>query len=118
MGSEKPLGVYSLGPRSSSCGPTKGTPPLYGPSEVNTPQVDGLSRIPGLTQDSYKSHPQPPSSVLRSPTSDPPKRQHSRQFRASSVNTQGNQGEKEGEGATHEHYLPFFLSLLGFEDPT
>jgi len=23
----KPLGVYPLGPRSSSCGPTKGTPP-------------------------------------------------------------------------------------------
>jgi len=51
----KPLGLYQLGPRSSSFGPTKGTPPpgdtLHANrSEVNTPQVDGLARIPGLTQ--------------------------------------------------------------------
>ena len=41
---------------------------LYEPSEVNTRQVDGLARIPGLTQAPYKSHPQPPNSVPRSPT--------------------------------------------------
>jgi len=33
--------------------------PLYGPSEVNTLQVDGLARIPELTQALYKSHPLP-----------------------------------------------------------
>jgi len=47
---------------------------LYVPTEVNTLQVDGLARIPGLTQALYKSHPQPPNSVPRPPTSDPPKR--------------------------------------------
>ena len=44
----KPLGVYPIGPRSSSCSATKGTPPpwtTYVPIEVNTRQVDGLARI-------------------------------------------------------------------------
>ena len=47
----KPLGIYPLGPRSSSCGPTKGTPRpriTYVPTEVKPLQVDGLARIPGL----------------------------------------------------------------------
>jgi len=48
--------------------------PLYVPTEVNARQVDGLARIPGLTQALYKWHPQPPNSVLRPPTSDPSKR--------------------------------------------
>jgi len=47
---------------------------LYVPTEVNTLQVDGLARIPGLTQALYKSHSQPPNSVQRSPTSDRSKR--------------------------------------------
>ena len=51
----KPLEVHPLGPRSSgsSCSPTKDTPPprrIYVPTEINTVQVDGLARIPGLTQ--------------------------------------------------------------------
>jgi len=44
----KPLGVYPIGLRSSSCSATKGTPPpwtTYVPIEVNTRQVDGLARI-------------------------------------------------------------------------
>jgi len=68
-------------------------------------EVDGLVRIPGLTQAApYKSHPQPPNCVLRSLTSDPPKHEHSKQSRALSTNTQGTQGERKGEGATHEQF--------------
>ena len=37
---------------------------LYVPKEVNTPHVDGLARISGRTQASYKSHPQPPESGI------------------------------------------------------
>ena len=44
---------------------------LYVPTEVNTRQVDGLARIPGLTEAPYKSHPQPPKNVQRFFTSDP-----------------------------------------------
>ena len=32
-------------------------------SMLNTLQVDGLARIPGLTLDPYKTHPQPPNGV-------------------------------------------------------
>jgi len=44
--------------------------------------------------------------VLVSSMSDPPgpRRQHWRHFRASSTSTEGKQGEKEGEGATHERF--------------
>jgi len=54
------------------------------PTEVNTLQVDGLARMPGLMQALYKSRPQPPNSVPRSPTSDPSK--------CLSANTQGSLG--------------------------
>ena len=54
----KPLGVYPLGQRISSCRPTKlhlHPETLYLPTEVDTLQVDGLARIrvPGLTQALY-----------------------------------------------------------------
>ena len=71
----RPLGVYPLGLHSSSCGPTKVhhcPEPLYVPSEVNPLHVEELARIPGLTQVLYRSHPQPPYSVPRSPSSDRP----------------------------------------------
>jgi len=63
-----------------------------------------LGQIPELMQALYKSHPQPPNMVPRSSTSDPPKRQHWRHVRASSTNTRGSQGERKGEGATHERF--------------
>jgi len=50
------------------------------------------------------THPQPTNSVPRSPTSDPREHWHSRQSRALNTNTQGSQGERKGEGATHEHF--------------
>jgi len=43
---------------------------LYVPTEIKTPQVDGLVRTSGLTQALHKLHPQPSDSVPRSPTSD------------------------------------------------
>jgi len=51
-------------------------------------------------------HPQPLNSVPRSPTSDPltTESEFSRQFRASSTNTHRSQGERKGEGATHERF--------------
>jgi len=74
---------------------------LYVPTLVNTLQVDGLARIPGLTQALYKSHPLPPNSGPRSPASDPPRHEHSRQSRVVRTNTQGNHGQRKGKGATH-----------------
>jgi len=45
----KPLGAYPLGPRSSSCGPTKGThhpETLYVPTEVNTLHLHVSAHMP------------------------------------------------------------------------
>ena len=70
--------------------------PLYVPTQVNTLKVDGLARIPELTRALYKSHPEPPNSGPRSPASDPPSHEHSRQSRVVSTNTQGNQGAFTG----------------------
>jgi len=72
----KPLGVYPRGPRSSSCGPTKGTPP---PGDTLCANWDWYSTSWRLGSHlwTYESpihvHPQPPNSVPKSPTSDPPK---------------------------------------------
>ena len=85
--------------------------PLYGPSVVNTRQVDGLARISGLTQAPYKSHPQPLNSVPRSLTSDSPKHSLSRQSRALSTNTQGSQGERKREGETHERLGSIYVYM-------
>ena len=92
--------IYYTMPKNCYCFFEK----LYVPTEVNTLQVDRLARISGLTHAPYKSHPQPLNSVPRSPTSDPPKHQHSRQSRVLSTNTQESQGERKGEGVTHERF--------------
>ena len=49
-------------------------------------------------------HHQPPNSVPRSLTSDPPKHKHSRQSCALSTNTQESKGERKGQEATHERF--------------
>jgi len=73
----KPLGIYPLGPRSSSCGPTKGTPPPRTTLRANG-GFKTLYKLTGVGSHSWtytrptQTHPQPPNSVPRSPTSDPP----------------------------------------------
>jgi len=57
----KPLGVYQLGPRSSSCGPTKGTPcteTLYVPTWLTLHKLTGW-----LASLDYASHIQDASSA-------------------------------------------------------
>jgi len=93
-----PLAVYPLGPRNSSSVLRKvhhHPETLYLPTGIKTLQVDKLARISGPAQAlSYMSHHQPPNSILRSPTSDPLKHEHSRQSRAWSTDTKGSQGER------------------------
>ena len=68
---------------------------LYLPTEINTPPVDGLARIPGYANP-IKAHSHPLKIVPSFPSSEPPKHGHSQQSLALSTNTQGSQGEKKG----------------------
>jgi len=72
----KPLGVYPLWPSSSACGPTKGTPPPTTTLCANRGQYSKRWRVgshPWTYASPIQTNPQPPNSVPRSPTSDPPK---------------------------------------------
>ena len=71
----KLLEVYPLGPRSSSCGPTKCTPPPRTTLRVNWGQYSTRLRAgshPWIYAGSIQTHPQLLNSKPRSPTSDPP----------------------------------------------
>jgi len=90
--------------RLDSSGPSGASSRLLG-SQPSTPsvEVDGLARIPGLTQVPYKSFSQPPNSVPRSPSSDLLLKRYT-QGSLVPWTTQGNQGERKGEGTTHERF--------------
>ena len=73
----KLLNIYPLGPRSSYCGPIKGTPPPRTTLRANG-GFKTLYKLTGVGSHSWtytrptQTHPQPPNSVPRSSTSDPP----------------------------------------------
>jgi len=83
LGLAKPLGVHPLRPRSSSCGHPKGTPPPRDTLLADWGKHSKSWRVGShpwsLDLRKPRSHPQPPNSVPKSPTSDPPKHQHTRQ---------------------------------------
>jgi len=105
---KKPLGIYFLGPRSPSCGPTKGKS-----LQEDTPRdncgVHSISWRVGSHLWTYANpiqvrviFPATEYHPVTSLTSDPPKHLHSRQSHAFNTNTQGSQGETKREGATHK----------------